>query len=357
MTMSEKQQQISSPAPLVEVRRGAIVESRHRGHVVAVDGDGRLIAQLGAPETITYLRSSAKPFQAIPLLTTEAAARFRLTDREIAIACGSHSGEFVHTETVAAMLGKIGLNAGALKCGTHEPFSREVARELKEKRRAPDVLQNNCSGKHTGMLATALQLGARAEDYDTLRSPVQAAITREIARFSGVAPEDIAIGVDGCGVPVFGVSVHAMALMYARLVSAPRVSSDYPADVVSACERIVAAMTAHPEMVGGTSERLDTEIMRVGRNLIVSKVGAEGVYTAGVGACERWPRGLGLALKIEDGEDRRARPTVVIEALRQLDVLDRDATRALAPYASFPVKNNRGETVGEIRPAFELIKS
>lgn len=345
------QQDIPVPASLVEVRRGSITESRHRGHVVAVDGRAQIVARLGALEVVTYLRSSAKPFQAIPLVSSGAADRFGFDERELAIACGSHSGEPVHTETVAAMLAKIGLDKSALKCGTHEPFSREVARRLKERGEAPDVLQNNCSGKHTGMLALALHLGASTADYDLPQNPAQLAIMREIERFSGIPGEDIAIGVDGCGVPVFGVTVRAMALMYARLINTP---DSFPPEVRAACSRLVAAMGAHPEMVGGSTERLDTEMMRATRGGVISKVGAEGVYTAGVLPCEKWPDGLGLALKIEDGEDRRARPTVVIESLRQLGVLDQSALEHLAPYSSFPVRNNRGEKVGDIRASFEL---
>ncbi|MDQ3473307.1 MAG: asparaginase, partial [Acidobacteriota bacterium] len=136
--------------PLVEVRRGSITESRHRGHIVAVDGDGQIVAQLGAPQLVTFLRSSSKPHQAIPLVASGAADRFGFTEKEIAICCGSHNGETIHTETVAQMLGKIGLDASALKCGVHEPFSADAARELRERDEQPTVLHNNCSGKHTG---------------------------------------------------------------------------------------------------------------------------------------------------------------------------------------------------------------
>ena len=338
------------PAPLVEVTRGSITESRHRGHVVAVDGDGQIVARLGAPETITYLRSSAKPLQAVPLITTGAADRFKFTPQEIAVACGSHSGERLHEETVAAMLDKIGLEAGALKCGAHEPFSREAALELRERGEQPRVLQNNCSGKHTGMLALALHLGGATETYDQPGNPAQLAIARIIEQFSGVPLEDIAVGVDGCGVPVFGVTVRAMALMYARLVAPPE---EFDAETRYACACIVAAMRAHPELVGGTRERLDTELMRAAGG-VISKVGAEGVYTVGVKPSARWPRGLGLALKIEDGEDRRARPIVVIESLRQLGVLDDATLKGLAPYSKFVVRNHRGDEVGEVRASFEL---
>lgn len=346
-----KEKQIPTPAPLVEVTRGHLIESRHRGHLVAVDADGQIIAQLGAPEITTYLRSSAKPHQAVPLVASGAADRFNFTAQEIAICCGSHSGEPVHTQTVATMLHKIGLDESALKCGKHEPFSREVAREMRERGISPHVLQNNCSGKHTGMLALALHLGAETESYDSPDNPVQKMIRETVAEFSDVVIEEIAIGVDGCGVPVFGIPVQAMALMYARLVAPPETFKD---ETRAACERIVSAMTAHPEMVGGTIERLDTELMRATSGRLISKVGAEGVYTVGVRPSKEWPRGLGLALKIEDGEDRRGRPTVVIEALRQLGVLSAEALHTLAPYSSFPVQNHRGDVVGEVRAAFEL---
>jgi L-asparaginase II len=337
-------------APLVEVTRGSITESRHRGHVVAVDGEGRVVAQLGAPETVTYLRSSAKPLQAVPLISTGAADRFNFTPQEIAVACGSHSGEAIHEETVAAMLRKTGLDAGALKCGAHEPFSKDVTLELRRRGLKPRVLQNNCSGKHTGMLALALHLGGATETYDQPTNPAQLAIAQTVAEFSGVPLEEIAVGVDGCGVPVFGMSVRAMALAYARLVAPP---ASFDAETRAASERIISAMRTHPELVGGTRERLDTELMRAAPG-VISKVGAEGVYTVGVEPSARWPRGLGLALKIEDGEDRRARPTVVIESLRQLGVLDKAALERLAPYAKFLVLNHRGDAVGEVRASFEL---
>ena len=349
--MNKSNQDIPYAEPLVEVRRGSITESRHRGHVVAVDGDGKIVAQLGAPHTVTFLRSSSKPHQAVPLVASGAADRFGFTEKEVALACASHNGESIHTETVAGMLRKIGMDVTALKCGAHEPYSAEAARELRERGEEPSALHNNCSGKHTGMLALALHLGAPPETYDQPENAVQLAIVRAVAQFSGVPVEDIAVGVDGCGVPTFGVTVRAMALMYARLVAPPEEFDEATRD---AARRIVAAMTEHPEMIGGRAERLDTVVMRAAQGRLVSKVGAEGVYTAGVLPCAEWPRGLGLALKIEDGEDRRARPTVVIESLRQLGVLQNEALEAVSPYASFPITNRRGDTVGEVRASFEL---
>jgi L-asparaginase II len=348
---SENNKEIPAAEPLVEVTRGGITESRHRGHIVAVEPDGTIAAYLGVPGTVTYLRSSAKPHQAIPLIVSGAADRFGFTDQEIALACASHSGEAIHTAVAASMLRKIGLGPESLKCGVHEPYSPEVARQLREKGEAPNVLQNNCSGKHAGMLALALHLDAPTETYDEPGNPVQLAIAKTVSRFSEVPIEDIAVGTDGCGVPVFGITVKAMALMYAKLVSTP---ADYDQQTRKACARIVKAMTTYPELIGGTADRLDTEIMRAAPGGLVSKVGAEGVYTVGVLPCKDWPRGLGLALKIEDGDDHRARPTVVIESLRQLEILANESLEAVARYAFFPVRNRRGDVVGEVTPEFKL---
>jgi L-asparaginase II len=348
---AQSHQQIPVGEPLVKVMRGAIVESRHRGHVVAVEPDGRTIAFVGTPETVTYLRSSAKPHQAIPLVASGAADRFGFTEAEIALACASHNGEEIHTQLAASMLKKIGLDQSALKCGVHEPYSQPVAKRMRERGEEPNVLQNNCSGKHAGFLALALHLGAPTETYDQPENEVQLAVARVISQFSGVASEDIAVGIDGCGVPVFGLSLVAMARMYARLISPP---ADFDEPTRAACKRIVAAMTSHPELIGGTTDRLDTEMMRGAKGRLISKVGAEGVYTVGVLPCEHWPRGFGLALKIEDGDDHRARPTVVIEALRQMAVLRDESLEAVSRYAFFPVKNRRGDVVGEITAAFEL---
>ena len=348
---TERNQQIPIAEPLVEVRRGAITESRHRGHIAVVEPDERVVCYAGAPENVTFLRSSAKPFQALPLLVSGAADHFGFTDEEIALACASHNGEAIHTKIVAGMLEKIGLGPDALKCGVHEPYSQQAAADLRARGESANVLHNNCSGKHAGMLAVAKHLSAPIETYDIAENPVQLAIGRVVAQFSGVALEDLSVGIDGCGVPVFGITVKAMALAFARLVSPPH---NFDNVTREACARIVKVMTTYPELIGGTSDRLDTEIMRAAPGRIVSKVGAEGVYTAGIVPSEKWPHGLGLALKIEDGDDHRARPTVVIEALRQLGVLHDESLEAVARYAFFPVKNRRGDIVGEIRASFAL---
>ena len=287
----------------------------------------------------------------MPLLTTGAADHFGFTDREVAIACGSHNGEPIHTELVASMLKKIGLGIEALHCGAHEPYGAEAALELRKRGEQPNALHNNCSGKHAGMLAVALHLGAAIDNYEKPENPVQKAIADVVSQFSGVAVTDMAVGIDGCAVPVFGITVKAMALAYARLVSPPESFGKKTRD---ACERIVRVMSAYPELIGGTSDRLDTELMRAAPHRLVSKVGADGVYTAGIQPSEEWPQGFGIAVKIEDGDDKYARPTVVIESLRQLGVLRDESLEAVSKYAFFPVKNRRGDLVGEIRASFDL---
>lgn len=349
--MEDSWQPAENAEPLVQVKRGSLVESRHRGHIVTIEPNGTLVAHLGTPDLVTYLRSSAKPFQALPLLISGAADRFGFTDAEIALACGSHSGEEIHVEIVKSMLAKIALPSTALRCGTHEPFSQRIAQQLREAGAKPDVLQNNCSGKHAGMLALALHLGVSVENYDQPDHPVQTAIYQIIAKFADTPVENLKVAVDGCGVPVFAVTVRAMALMYARLVAPPL---EYDKATREACSRLVAAVTLYPELVGGATDRLDTEIMRAGKQRMISKVGAEGVYTLGLLPCDQWPLGLGLALKIEDGDDYRARPTVVIESLKQLGILPEEALQALAPYSAFRVRNHRGESVGEVRADFKL---
>ena len=335
---------------LAEVFRGETVESIHRGHLIVVDGDGEIIARIGNPETITFFRSSAKPFQVIPFLTSGAAERFGFSEKEIALACGSHSGEDFHVERVEKMLEKIGCNEKDLRCGAHVPFNEKVAQELIKADEKPSQLHNNCSGKHASMIAFAKQISADYKTYELLENPVQQRILEIVSQFSGVPVDKIKIGIDGCAAPNFAVPISAMAKSFARLVLPPK---DSDAETREACRRIVSAMVSFPEMIGG-SERLDTLIMKAMRGKIVSKIGAEGVYTAGVLPSPQWKRGLGIAFKIEDGEDKRARAVVAIELFRQLEILDDSAARVLDEFSPMAIENRRGEKVGETRARFQI---
>ena len=356
--MSEVVREKSRPAPepLVEVTRGSFVESVHRGHLAAVDGAGRPVARLGSPAALSLVRSAAKPFQALPLVASGAADRFGFGARELAVACGSHDGERAHTETVLSMLSRSGLTVSDLKCGAHEPYGKVAAEELRRRGERPTALHNNCSGKHAGMLALALRLGAPPETYDRPEGLVQRAVFRAVAHYAGLAEGELGYATDGCGVPTFGLTVETMARMFARLAADAGGAGEAEAQArgaadAGAARRVVGAMLAHPDLVEGEGE-LDTELMRAGAGGFISKVGAEGVYAAGVLPCERWPRGLGLAFKIEDGDrGDRARPVAAVEALRQLGVLGGAESGAVSGFARKTLTNHRGDEVGEVRPS------
>lgn len=344
----------AASALLAVVTRGRYVESVHRGHVAVVDGLGRLVAHAGDPDAVTFLRSSAKPFQALPVVTAGAADRFGFTDAELALLCGSHGGEPVHTRLALSMLKKAGFAEADLQCGTHEPYDPDAARRLKERGEAPSPVFNNCSGKHAGMLALARHLGAPTETYRASDHPVQQQILSAVARFAVLPLDAVGIAGDGCGVPTFAVPVRVMAEMYARLVRPP---DDFDAPTRAACGRLVAAMMAHPELVEGTDLEscLDTALMQALPGRLVSKVGAEGVYTAGVVPGDAWPCGLGIAFKIEDGDpEERARAPFAIALLDRLGVLDDSAREALAGLVRKPVCDHRGDEVGEVQPACDL---
>lgn len=332
---------------LAKAIRGETVESIHRGHLIVVSGAGETLYSLGNPETVTFWRSSAKSFQAIPFLTGGAARRFGFSEKEIALACGSHSGERVHVETAAKMLEKIGLSESDLRCGAHLPFDEKRAAEMMRNDEKPTQLHNNCSGKHAAMLALAKYTGADLESYERLENPVQQQILDCVAEFSDVPRGLIKLGIDGCAAPNFAVPIHAMAKSFARLVFPPKSFND---ETKEACRRIVSATIACPEMIGGT-DRLDTMIIREARGQIVSKIGAEGVYSAGVLPSPKYETGLGISFKIEDGDDKRARAVVIIELLRQLGILDAETLTDVSPLA---IKNRRGDTVGRVEANFRI---
>jgi L-asparaginase II len=338
--------EIGAGPPLVEVTRGEEVESLHRGVIVVADASGRVVKGIGNCEFVTFLRSAAKPLQLIPLLESGAAARFGFTDRELAVMAGSHNGEDIHLQAVASILAKIGLSAEALHCGIHYPFDKIASQRLREAKEEPSVLHNNCSGKHAGMLALALHKGHSIEDYERPRHPVQEAILQTIADFARVEPQAVIVAFDGCGVPTFALPMRRAALAYARLVD-PR---DFPPLRREACRRVVQAMRSYPEMIGGSTGRLETELMRLKPNTLVAKAGAEGYFALGI---SREEGAWGVAIKMEDGSPRGRNP-VVIETLYQLGFLNRGDLERLSIYYRPPVKNRHGQMVGEVRAGFRL---
>lgn len=334
---------------LAEVTRGPIVESHHRGTIVAVEPNGQIIAHLGDVNLTTSTRSTIKPIQAIPVITSGAADHFEMTSRELALVCASHEGESFHTEAVAAILTRLGLDESALMCGAQAPFSEETARQLEREGIPFSQLHNNCSGKHAGMLATAVHKNLSIENYIAPDHPVQQAIVSIFTRLAGL-DESLPTGIDGCSAPTFGVPLRSLALAFARLINPE--SAELDAEIVQAAKRIAEAMTANPDMVGGT-KRFDTALLRAGKGKLICKVGAEAVYSIGVLPCEQFPRGLGIAVKIEDGSYRGLGPTVV-ETLAQLGILDDAQQAELVSYHKPEIDNRRGLIVGRVQTVFNL---
>lgn len=328
---------------LVHVTRGDLVESLHHGDIAVVNEAGELLYSVGDPERVSYIRSAAKPAQALPIVESGAADHYRLSDRELAVMCASHNAEAIHTETVLGILRKIGLSETALQCGVHAPYDAETNEQLILAGRKPSPVHSNCSGKHSGMLTLAQHMGWPVEGYFRPEHPVQKAAKAAVAAMADYPEDKIVIGTDGCGVPVFGLPVRNMAIIFAQLAKPVR----QPEIRQEACRRIVRAMTGEPQMVAGRN-RFNTDLLRAARGKIVAKSGAEGVFCVGVVGA-----GIGIAVKVDDGSSR-PHPVIVTTILKQLGYLDADAERELAKYLQPEVRNHRGEVVGQIVPAFTL---
>lgn len=339
-------------AILLEMTRGPLVENRFRGSIAVVDGTGHRLLVAGDPEMVTYWRSAAKPIQAMALIETGAAERFGFRSEHLALFAASHNGEPVHTAGVAEALQLAGIGQEALQCGIHAPFDRETAQNTPE----PSAIHNNCSGKHTGMLALAQHLGLPLENYLDPASPLQQRILATVAEAVEMEPGAIAIGVDGCGVPVFGLPISRMAMAYARLAQPDLM----PADLVEPARRFRDAMRAHPYLVAGR-KRICTALMT--SLPVVAKSGADGVYSVGLleEAVERSPilqamgvkGAVGITIKMESGAGRE-RDLVIVEVLNQLGLLGEAESTALGFWRPGPIKNHAGREIGQIRLTVDL---
>jgi L-asparaginase II len=277
------------------------------------------------------------------------------------VIAGSHSGEPRHVAAVQSILHKIGLGEDALQCGIHVPFNADAAKALQVAGCKPTALHNNCSGKHAGMLAQAVDRGLSTQDYLDPQHPVQVAIRQRLAELGGIAFEEIGVGVDGCSAPCFALPLQAAALAFARLAEAGRNPTGALCGMQDAgskireagLARVARVMREYPEMVAGEG-RLDTDLMRAAPGRVVSKGGAEGYHGLGIVA-ENGPA-LGIAIKIGDGDGRRGVHPAVIETLRQMGVLDAAALRALKSYHTWKITNHRGMEVGEVRANFALMR-
>jgi L-asparaginase II len=338
--------------PLVVATRGAHVETAHRGSVAVVSANGRLLATAGDPRQRIWLRSAAKPFQVIPFLAAGGAARFRLSTRALALAAASHSGEPRHVRLAAAMLARGGFTEHDLHCGAHPPMHEATAISLRCSGQEPGPLHNNCSGKHAAMLLACRLLGLDARTYWRRDHPLQRRILATVARTTGTPPRDVGLAVDGCSVPVFRVPLAGLALGYARLFA--RAVPGESAREAAARRSVAAAMTAAPEMVAGTG-RFTTALMRAFAGRLLAKEGADGVYAMAVapGLVRGVAGPVGIALKIVDGAER-GRNAAAVEVLRALGIAKGARLARLEALAFPPIRNVRGEAVGEVRSVFRL---
>jgi L-asparaginase II len=310
------------PVPLVRVIRSGVVEAVHLGSVAVADADGRLVAAAGDPGRVAFARSSMKPLQAT---VSMGLAEEDLTDREVAVMCASHNGEPVHLEAVGTILGRAGLGFDALQTPPTRPIDEEAARSVPE----PSPEFHNCSGKHAGMLLASVRRGFDVASYPDPTHPLQQAVLEMVEEAAGRSPD--AIGVDGCGIPVHALPVASMAVLYARLA----------AGRVTHASRALAAMRTEPYLVAGR-DRVCTAVME--HAPVALKTGAEGMMCAAIPE-----RGMGMALKIEDGSARASDPAIV-HALALLDVLD----PAAVPRFARPPVHGGGRQVGELVAGFAL---
>jgi L-asparaginase II len=338
--------------PILEITRGNVVESIHYGAIVVADPAGNLCAQWGDADAVTYPRSAAKPFQALPLLESSAAAHFGLTSEEIAVICASHSGTDAHMSVVEAILDRIGMTQEFLGCGTHPPSDQHTIQQLAERGIDPTPIRHSCSGKHAGMLALASYLNEPLDTYLDPQHPIQRLLLSTFAEMCGIAEEKIVIGIDGCSAPTFAVPLRAIATAYARLSDATTLLSKR----ADACRTVFASMASHPLMVAGEGH-FDTLIMQTTGRRIVSKGGAEGFQGFGIspGAIGPESPGLGVVIKIADGNlGKRAGSIVSLYALRELGALEEPEAEALAQNYPRVITNNRGMKTGEVKPCFDL---
>ena len=342
---------------LVEVLRGRAVESTHCGALAVLDADGAVLASIGDIDRPIFPRSAVKVLQALPLVASGAADQLGLTDAELALACASHNGEDLHAQTAARILAKAGLDAAALECGAHWPTLDSAARALAAQGRAPDALNNNCSGKHAGFLclACALHGGSTAEHGGlNLRQYVQGyvkaehPVMREVtAALQAATSYDLARaphGIDGCSIPTFAVPLRHLALAFARVGTGVGLSASH----AKAAQRLRRAVASAPFMVAG-SGRFDTRVMEVLGERVFCKVGAEGVFCAALPE-----RGLGVAIKIEDGNNARACEVVMAAVIEALLTLDDAQARLMRSLSELALTNWNGIQVGKLRAAAVL---
>jgi L-asparaginase II len=328
----------SADPVLVRVRRGGYLESVHRGAFAVADADGRLVHSVGNTRSPVFARSAIKALQALPLVESGAADRFGFEPPDLALAISSHNAEAQHTERAAAILERLGLGPEHLRCGAQAPGDPAARRALAASGAAPGAIHNNCSGKHAGFLALGAHLAADPECYLDHGGAVQSLVRGALAAMCGLDPDAIEHAIDGCSAPTYRLPLAAMASAFARLAD----PSSLAPERARAAGRLLDAAAAHPALVAGEHQRLDTALLRATGGRLFCKVGAEAVYVV----AER-DSGLGLAIKVDDGGYRGLFP-LVVGVCRELGWLDARAVEALSDYAPGALRNWAGLDVGSV---------
>ncbi len=323
---------------LVEVTRGDTVESRHRGAACVYDSTGDCVLAWGDVEALVFPRSAVKLLQAVPFLETGAADVCQANFNELALACASHGGERAHVAVARAWMERLGLEEGHLACGAHFPYEAEASNALVRAGEMPSTLHNNCSGKHLAMLATALAKGESIAGYHEPDHPVQRRVRDTMSELAGEDLGQAPMGIDGCSVPNWGITLAALARAMARVADPKGLKVARQ----SAIRRLRNAVARSPFMVAG-SGRFCTALIGHKSTELYVKTGAEGVFVAAL-----YELGVGIALKIDDGA-KRASEVALAAILRYLEVLDDADWDALAEFAAPRILNRAGREVGEIR--------
>lgn len=327
----------AAPALLAEVWRGPVLEVAVRGHVAVVDASGRLVAHAGDPDTLTTIRSTVKPLQAHPFVAGGTCDRLGASEAELALACGSHQGEPVHVETARRLLARAGLDESVLECGPQPPSSSDAAWALAASGEPPGRIHNNCSGKHSAMAVTCVDRGWPLPGYSARDHPLQQAVAAAIGGFAGVDMSGVPWGVDGCGLPCFGLPLRTLARSFAVAgATDPHV------------QRCQAAMAAHPHLVAG-SGRFDTALLGAWGDRLTAKIGGAGVWVAVVR-----PAGPAVAIKLEAGTGEHI-PAVALAVLGALDLADDPLPGGLRDFGAGLVRNWAGDVVGATRPFAGLV--
>ncbi len=327
--------------PLINVWRGSVIESIHRGDLLVIDANDKIVYSLGNPEKITYFRSAAKPVQALNVIKSGAYDKYSLTEKELALICSSHYAEDFHLQTVQSILDKIGLDKSNIIGGIVPSLNTKIALRQAASGNIIDERYSDCSGKQAGMLAVCQTKGYSLDNYLDPNHPCQQEILADISTFSQITKEKIVIGIDGCSAPVHSLPLKNMAIAYRNISNPQKLSLENQ----EAANLVYKSMTSYPEMISGT-DGFCSNLIKYSNGKLIGKVGAEGVYCVGIK-----DKDMAIALKIESGS-MTVIPPVIMKTLQELDILSSQELGDLQKYLEMDCLNDNGSLVGKITTAY-----